>query len=46
MILLLIELIFISFYYIKIRKVYKVYFYEINFKDNVLNLCKDYCVLK
>ena len=41
-----IELIPTSSYYTKTRKVYKVHFHETNFKDNALNLRKDYCASK
>lgn len=41
-----IELIPTSSYYTKTRKVYKVRFHKTNFKDNALNLRKDYCTSK
>ena len=41
-----IQLIPTSSYYTKTRKVYMVNFHETNFKDNALNLRKDYCASK
>ena len=40
------QLIPTSSYYTKTRKVYMVNFHETNFKDNALNLRKDYCASK